>query len=190
MILDKHFKKFISSEIIRQKVNEIADRINHDFEGREVVFVGILNGVFMFAADLFRHIHLKARITFLRLASYQGMESTGKVKQLIGLSEDLKDHIIIIVEDIVDTGITLDHIIRQLKSFQPAEIHVATFLLKPEAYHHRIPVEYVGIEVPNKFIIGYGLDYNGYGRNLDGIYILDEEATNADSLNFNLTHKI
>ncbi len=174
-ILDKHFKKFISSGTIRQRVNELAGRINRDFEGKEVVFVGILNGVFIFAADLFRQINLKARITFLRLASYQGTESTGKVKQLIGLSEDLKDHIVIIIEDIVDTGTTLDHIIRQLKSFQPAEVHIATLLLKPGAYHHRIPLDYVGLEIPNKFIVGYGLDYNGYGRNLDGIYVLDED---------------
>ncbi len=173
-ILDKQFKKFISAGEIQQKVKELADRINKDFEGKEVVFVGILNGVFMFAADLFRHIRLNARITFLRLASYEGMESTGKVKQLIGLSENLKGHIVIVIEDIVDTGGTLDHIIRQLQSFQPAEIHVATFLLKPDVYHHRIPIDYVGIEVPNKFIVGYGLDYNGYGRNLEGIYILDE----------------
>lgn len=174
-ILDKHFKKFIPSEAIQQKVNAMAEKINRDFEGKEVIFVGILNGVFMFAADLFRHIRLKARITFLRLASYQGMESTGQVKQLIGLSEDLKDHIVIVVEDIIDTGVTMDHILRQLTSFQPAEIHVASFLLKPEVYHYQIPIEYIGMEIPNKFIVGYGLDYNGYGRNLDGIYILDED---------------
>ncbi|HHJ10782.1 MAG TPA: hypoxanthine phosphoribosyltransferase [Bacteroidetes bacterium] len=173
-ILHKHFKKFISSQTIQEKVSGIAERINRDFEGKEVVFVGILNGVFIFVADLFRQVNLKARITFLRLASYHGMESTGKVKQLIGLSEDLKNHIVIVVEDIVDTGTTLDHIIRQLQSFQPAEIHVVTLLLKPEAYHHRIPIDYVGMEIPNKYIIGYGLDYNGYGRNLDGIYVLDE----------------
>ncbi len=174
-ILDKHFKKIITPETIQQRVNAMADKINHDFEGKEVVFVGILNGVFMFAADLFRHIRLKARITFLRLASYQGMESSGKVKQLTGLNEDLKDHIVIVVEDIVDTGTTLNHILRQLTVLQPAEIHFASFLLKPEAYHHQIPVEYVGMEIPNKFIVGYGLDYNGYGRNLNGIYILDED---------------
>jgi len=173
-LLDKHFKKFVSAEIIQQKVDEMAKKINRDFQGKEVVFVGILNGVFMFASDLFRRIDLHARITFLRMASYEGIKSTGKVKQLMGLSENLKDHIVIIIEDIVDTGFTLEHIIRQLKSFEPAEIHVATFLFKPEAYRYNIPLDYVGMEMPNAFIVGYGLDYNGYGRNLNGLYILDE----------------
>ncbi len=174
-ILDKHFRLYIPAEDIRKTVGEMADRINRDFAGKEVIFVGILNGVFIFAADLFRRIRLDARITFLRLASYQGTHSTGEVKQLIGLSEDIRDRIVIVVEDIVDTGTTLEHIVRQLSSFQPAEIHIATLLLKPEVYHHHIKLDYVGIEVPKKFILGYGLDYDGYGRNLESLYVLDED---------------
>jgi hypoxanthine phosphoribosyltransferase len=173
-IRDKHFMPYISADKIRQAVEEMAGKINRDFAGKEVIFVGILNGVFVFAADLFRRIDLDARITFLRLASYQGTHSTGKVKQLIGLSEDIRDQIIIVVEDIVDTGTTLDHIVRQLNSFQPAEVHIATLLLKPDVYHYDIPLDYVGMEIPNRFIVGYGLDYDGYGRNLDGIYVIDE----------------
>ncbi len=173
-ILDKQFRLFITPEEIRDIVREMAGKINRDLAGKEVIFVGILNGVFIFAADLFRQIHLDARITFLRLASYQGTQSTGRVKQLIGLSEDLKDRTVVVIEDIVDTGTTLDHIIRQLNSFQPAEIRIATLLLKPEVYHHNIPLDYVGKEIPNRFIIGYGLDYDGYGRNLEGIYVLED----------------
>jgi hypoxanthine phosphoribosyltransferase len=174
-ILDKQFRPYIPAAEIERVVEEMAEKINRDFAGREVIFVGILNGVFVFAADLFRRIDLKARITFLRLASYQGTHSTGRVKQLIGLSEDIRDQIVIIVEDIVDTGTTLDHIVRQLDSFQPAEIKIATLLLKPDVYHYDIPLDYVGMEIPNRFIVGYGLDYDGYGRNLDGIWVIDEE---------------
>ncbi len=174
-ILDKHFRPFISADRIEKVVEEMAEKINRDFAGKEVIFVGILNGVFIFAADLFRRIRLDARITFLRLASYQGTHSTGEVRQLIGLSEDITDRIVIIVEDIVDTGTTLDHIIRQLNSFRPAEIHIATLLLKPDVYHYHIALDYVGMEIPNRFILGYGLDYDGYGRNLESLYILDED---------------
>jgi hypoxanthine phosphoribosyltransferase len=174
-ILDRQFQPYISSEAIQQAVEKMAEKINRDFAGKEVIFVGILNGVFIFAADLFRHIDLKARITFLRLASYQGTHSTGKIKQLIGLSEDIKDQIVILVEDIVDTGTTLDYIVRQLNSFQPAEIHIATLLVKPDVYHYDIKLDYVGMEIPNRFIVGYGLDYDGYGRNLDSIWVIDEE---------------
>ena len=174
-IRDKQFRRYIPSGEIQKIVEEIAERINRDFAGKEVIFVGILNGVFIFAADLFRRIDLDARITFLRLASYQGTQSTGRVKQLIGLSEDIRDQIIIVVEDIVDTGTTLDHIVRQLDSFQPAEIHIATLFLKPEVYHNNIPLDYVGREIPNRFIVGYGLDYDGYGRNLESLYVLDED---------------
>ncbi len=174
-IRDKQFKPYLPAEKIREAVETMAARINRDLAGKEVIFVGILNGVFVFAADLFRRIELDARITFLRLASYQGTHSTGRVKQLIGLSEDIRDQIVIVVEDIVDTGTTLDHIVRQLDSFQPAEIKIATLLLKPDVYHYDIPLDYVGMEIPNRFIVGYGLDYDGYGRNLDGIWVIDEE---------------
>jgi len=174
-IRDKQFKPYLPAEKIREAVETIAARINRDLAGKEVIFVGILNGVFVFAADLFRRIELDARITFLRLASYQGTHSTGRVKQLIGLSEDIRDQIVIVVEDIVDTGTTLDHIVRQLDSFQPAEIKIATLLLKPDVYHYDIPLDYVGMEIPNRFIVGYGHGYDGYGGHPDGIWVNDEE---------------
>ena len=138
------------------------------------VFIGILNGSFMFASDLFKKITIDAQITFLKLASYQGTSSTGTVKQLIGLNQDLKGQHVVILEDIVDTGITLDNIIRQLSGYQPESIHVVSLLFKPEACKREVELDYVGFEIPNDFIVGYGLDYDGFGRNYEDIYSLVE----------------
>ncbi len=173
-ILDKEFELSIPSSTIQEAVNKIANQLNNDLKNikKEIVFIGILNGSFMFASDLFKQIELPCKITFLKLASYQGTSSTGVVKSLIGINENLRDKIVIVIEDIVDTGETLDTIICQLKGFEPADIRIATFLFKPQAYKKQIPLNYVGIEVPNNFIIGYGLDYDGYGRNLPEIYTL------------------
>jgi hypoxanthine phosphoribosyltransferase len=171
-VWDKVFEKSISSEVIQEAVRMLGERINHDLEGKEVVFVGILNGSFMFAADLFRQIRFNTRITFVKLASYEGTASTGKVVQLIGINEDLAGKTVVILEDIVDTGHTLTAIIKYLESLNPAEIKIATMLFKPEAYQGSRELDYVGLEIPNKFIIGYGLDYNGYARNLADIYAL------------------
>lgn len=173
-ILDKSFKVSIRKSQIDAVVKGLADQLNKDFENaqHEIVFIGILNGSFMFAADLFRQITFPCRITFLKLASYVGTKSTGVIKSLIGINEVLKDRIVIVLEDIVDTGETLENIICQLKGYEPAAIKVATFLFKPEAYKKDIKIDYIGIEIPNEFIIGYGLDYEGYGRNLPEIYTL------------------
>ncbi len=173
-ILDKEFKLVISSNEIEGAVTSLATRMNRDLSGKKVIFVGILNGSFMFAADLFRKITFDSQITFLKLASYQGTSTSGKIQRLIGMNEDIKDHTVIILEDIVDTGHTLDSIIKQLKGYEPAEIKIATLLFKPDAYQFNIKLDYVGIEVPNDFLIGYGLDYNGYGRNLKQIYSITE----------------
>ena len=169
-VLDKEFKLAISSSRIEEAVTEIASRMNHELSGKKVIFLGILNGSFVFAADLFRKIEFDCQITFLKLASYQGTSSSGKIQRLIGMNEDIKDHTVIILEDIVDTGYTLNNIIKQLKGYEPAEIKIATLLFKPEACQHSIKLDYVGIEIPNDFIIGYDIDYNGYGRNLKQIY--------------------
>lgn len=169
-ILDKEFKLFISEKQIQEVVELMARRMNKELKGKKVVFIGILNGCFMFAADLVRHLNLDCTITFLKLASYQGTSSTGKVKRLIGLNEDIKDQTVVVLEDIVDTGITLDFIQKQLRGYEPAEIKLATLLYKPEACRQDVSLDYVGIEIPDDFVVGYGLDYNGYGRNLRHIY--------------------
>ena len=169
-ILDKEFKLFISEKQIQEAVEEIACRMNKELKGQKVFLIGILNGCFMFAADLVKRLDLDCRITFLKLASYQGTPSTGKVKRLIGLDEDIKDQVVVVLEDIVDTGITLDFIQKQLRGYEPAEIKLATLLYKPEACRQDVSLDYVGIEIPNDFVVGYGLDYNGYGRNLRQIY--------------------
>lgn len=169
-ILDKEFKISISHEKIQDAVQKLADQMNRELKDKDVIFMGILNGSFMFAADLFRKIDFNAQITFLKLASYQGTSSSGQIKRLIGINEDIKGKTVVIIEDIVDTGITLDSIKKQLIGYEPDEIKIATLLFKPEAYKKDIPIDYVGLEIPNDFIIGYGLDYDGFGRNLEDIY--------------------
>ena len=171
-ILDKEFGISITKEQIHQAVSGLANRMNKDFEGREVIFIGILNGSFMFASDLFKQINLNCRITFLKVASYQGTISTGTVKSLIGINENIKGLSVVVLEDIIDTGETLENIISQLKGYEPAEIKIATFLYKPKAFTKSYKIDYVGMEIPNDFIVGYGLDYDGYGRNLPEIYTL------------------
>jgi hypoxanthine phosphoribosyltransferase len=171
-IQDKEFRLKISANEIASAVEKIAKKMNNDFKNseKEIVFIGILNGSFMFASDLFKQILFPCKITFLKLASYQGTQSTGVVKSLIGINENIKNKIVVVVEDIVDTGETLDTIICQLKGFEPADIKIATLLFKPQAYRKKIQLDYIGIEIPNDFIIGYGLDYDGYGRNFPEIY--------------------
>ena len=171
-ILDKRFRELIPEHTIQDRINELARQINRDFAGKELVFIGVLNGAFIFAADLFRRIELKARITFIKLASYAGTSSSGDIKELIGWNEDLKDKSVIIIEDIVDTGITLQHTVDNLIIRNVREIRIVTLLLKPAAYKKDIHLDYVGFEIPNDFVVGYGLDYNGEGRNLPSVYSL------------------
>jgi hypoxanthine phosphoribosyltransferase len=169
---DKKFRLFISEERIQRQVKRIADEMNRDLADRDPIFLGILNGAFMFAGDLYKQLTFPCQITFLKLASYSGTYSTGSVKQLIGIGQDLKDRVVVVLEDIVDTGVTLETIIRQLSGYQPSEIRVATLLYKPEAALRDVHLDYVGMEIPNDFILGYGLDYDGYGRNYREIYQL------------------
>lgn len=171
-ILDKEFELAIPEARIDKAISEVATKITKDLQGKDVVFVAILNGAFMFASDLFKKISFPSRITFLKMASYVGTSSSGNVKQLIGINEDLKGKIVVVIEDIVDTGITIDLIIRQLKTYDPKEVRVATLLLKPDALQKEVTIDYVGMEIPNQFIVGYGLDYDGFGRNLKEIYTL------------------
>ncbi len=172
---DKEFEIYIPSAEIRKVISEMAIKINQDLAGKDVIFLGILNGAFMFASDLFREITLDCQISFLKLASYAGTSSTGNVKRLIGINEDIFQKTVVILEDIVDTGVTLDNIIKQLKGYEPAEIKVATLLYKPDAYTKDLKLDYVGLEIPNDFVLGYGLDYEGLGRNLADLYKVVED---------------
>ena len=173
-ILDKEFSIYLTEEQILKEVKRVAKEINKDYEGENPIFMGILNGSFMFASDLYKDITLDSQITFLKLASYEGTSSTGKIKRLIGINEDIKDKTVIIIEDIVDTGNTLDSIIKQLRGYEPKEIKLVTLLYKPEAYTKDFPIAYKCFDIPNDFIVGYGLDYDGYGRNLRHIYKIVE----------------
>jgi hypoxanthine phosphoribosyltransferase len=171
-VLDKTFRKLISEKELSDRIKVLAEKINNDFAGKEVVFLGILNGAFLFAADLFKHINLKAKISFVKLASYEGTKSSGSIKELIGWNEDIKNKYIIIIEDIVDTGNTLERIVDELVIRKAESIKIATLLFKPDSYTKNIPLDYVGFEIPNEFVIGFGLDYDGYGRNFPSIYTL------------------
>jgi hypoxanthine phosphoribosyltransferase len=174
-LLDKEFKLVIPAEKIQTEVQRIADQINADLKNEDVVFIGILNGAFMFASDLLRKINFNAQVSFVKLTSYHGTSSTGKIKRLIGINEPLKDKTVVIIEDIVDTGNTIESIIDQIKGFMPRQVYVATLLLKPELYSKEIKLDYIGFKISNDFVVGYGLDYNGYGRNLRSLYQLEEK---------------
>lgn len=167
---DKSFDIYIPEEDIQKKVKEIAGHINRDYQHKKPLFIPILNGAFMFAADLFRHITIDAEISFIKLASYKGMKSSGQVLTAIGLDVDLIDRDVIIVEDIVDTGNTLRIFLPKLQHQQPASLKIAALLHKPESLQHPLTIDYTGFHIPNKFVVGYGLDYDGLGRNLRAIY--------------------
>lgn len=169
---DKSFETYLPEEVIQQRVKELAEKINADYEGKRPYFIAILNGSFMFAADLFKHLTVNADICFIKLASYKGTQSSGKVLTAIGLDDDLFGKDVIIVEDIVDTGKTLHHFLPRLNHQQPKSLQIATLLHKPEATEFPLTLGYIGFEIPNKFVVGYGLDYDGLGRNLKEIYQL------------------
>ncbi|MBI5219173.1 MAG: hypoxanthine phosphoribosyltransferase [Bacteroidia bacterium] len=171
-VLDKEFVLSVSSEKIQEAVRHTATRMNKELKGKNPIFIVILNGAFIFASDLMKKLNIDCQISLLKIASYHGTSSTGTIKDLIGLDEDIKGRTVVIVEDIVDTGLTLEHIIGLLKKHSPKAIKVCTLLFKPKAYKKKIKIDYVGIEIPNDFIIGYGLDYNGYARNTEDIYVL------------------
>jgi hypoxanthine phosphoribosyltransferase len=175
-IHEKTFELYIPYEKLRSVVEAMAEKMNSDLKGKNPLFICILNGSFMFAAELFKRIDLvETEISFVKLASYQGDKTTGEVKHLIGLNENIAGRTVVILEDIVDTGITIENILEQLKKLNPKEIKIATLLLKPEALQKDVQLDYIGLEIPNNFIVGYGLDYNGQGRNLINIYsVLNE----------------
>jgi hypoxanthine phosphoribosyltransferase len=169
---DKEFIPYLTSEEIEEQVARVASEINRDYKGKKPLFIAILNGSFIFAADLFKQINVEAEIAFIKLASYKGVKSTGKVITAIGLDAELYGRDVIIIEDIVDTGKTLFQFLPQLEHQHPASLKIASLLHKPDAMVHPIKIDYLGFIIPNKFVLGYGLDYDGLGRNIKEIYQL------------------
>ena len=174
-VIDKKFIPFITAAEIDVRIKEMAAQISKDYADKKPIFIAILNGSFMFASDLFKSIKCEAEICFIKLASYKGTKSTGNVITSIGLDEPLEGRHVVIIEDIVDTGNTLTKFLPQLYNQQPASLKIAALLQKPEALEHPLDLHYVGFSVPNKFLLGFGLDYDGLGRNLAEIYQLVEE---------------
>lgn len=174
-VLDKEFKIFISAEQIQAIISEMANRMNVDFKEKKPLFLSVLNGSFLFTADLFKKINIDCEISFLKVASYTGTSSNGAIKTLIGLNEDIKNRTVIVLEDIVDTGNTIEHLVSEIQKHEPKDLKIATLLFKPKAFTGKVKLDYVGMEIPNDFVIGYGLDYNGLGRNLQNIYKIVEQ---------------
>lgn len=171
---DKSFEPYLTEEMIRKRIREIAGQINADYAGKRPVFIAILNGSFIFAADLFKELHIDVEVCFIKLASYKGTRSTGQVLTAIGLDTDIFGKDVVIIEDIVDTGKTLSEFLPQLQHQQPASLKIVALLHKPDATVFPIPIDYLGFAIPNKFVVGYGLDYDGLGRNIPAIYKLAE----------------
>ena len=171
-IKDKTFVPFITAEAIQTRVQELAEQINREYAGKKPLLVVVLNGAFLFAADLMKTLTIPCEITFIRVASYTATESTGQLKQILGLSESIANRDLIVVEDIVDTGLTISEVCGQLRSQKPASIAIATLLFKPDALTNPVDLRYVGFEIENRFVLGYGLDYDGLGRNTKDLLVL------------------
>lgn len=172
-IKDKNFKLSITASEILDRVKNVANQINNDLEGKNPVFLSVLNGAFMFTSDLMKYVSIPSEISFIRLSSYSGTESTGCVKSLMGLTTDIKDRTVVVVEDIVDTGLTMLKLLEILRQYGPKEIRICTLLLKPDKLKVDLNIDYVAMSIPNDFIVGYGLDYDEYGRNLPEIYTVE-----------------
>ncbi len=169
-VKDKEFAIFIESDKILEAVAIVAQRINVDYKSKNPLFLVVLNGAFMFASDLFKKVTIDCEISFVKLSSYSGTTTTENMKHLIGINQDLKDRNVVIIEDIVDTGNTIEYMMELLKKLEPADVKIVTLLMKPEKYKKEYLINYVALEIPNDFIVGYGLDYDGYARNLPDIY--------------------
>lgn len=169
---DKEFEIYLTASAIQSRIQELAVQLNTDYAGKKPLFIAILNGSFMFAADLFKHITIDAEICFIKLASYKGMKSTGNVVTAIGLDDDLHGKHVVLLEDIIDTGKTLHNFLPKLVHQQPASLKIVALLHKPEATKYPVDISYTGFSIPDKFVVGYGLDYDGLGRNLKEIYQL------------------
>jgi hypoxanthine phosphoribosyltransferase len=174
-VKDKTFSISIPRETIQKEVSRVAEEINRDLAGKNPLFLSVLNGAFMFTSDLMKQITIPCEISFIKLASYQGVASSGVIKEVIGINEDITNRTVVIVEDIVDTGFTMQRLLDTLGTRHPKEIKIASFLVKPEKLVVDLNIDYVALNIPNDFIVGYGLDYNGHGRNYPDIYTIVED---------------
>ncbi len=174
-VKDKRFAVSIPEAEIKKHVSRVAAEITRDMDGKKPMFLPVLNGAFVFAADLLREIPIECEVSFIKLASYQGTNSTGQIREVIGLATDITGRHVVIVEDIIDSGLTMAHMIDTLRKHNPASISVCALLLKPDAMKVQVPVDYCCLRIPNDFIIGYGLDYDGLARNTRDIYTLVKE---------------
>jgi len=173
-LFNKTFEPYLPESLIQEKIKELGEIISKEYEGKRPLFIGVLNGSFMFAADLFKQISIEAEICFIKLASYKGTKSTGNVITAIGLDTDIRDRHLILLEDIIDTGKTMNEFIPQLYHQQPASIKMAVLLHKPDATIYPVQIDYCCFSIPDRFVLGYGLDYDGFGRNLKEIYQLKD----------------
>jgi len=176
---DLEFKPYISTDQLRQCIQQMGAALTTDYKGRNPLFLGVLNGAFVFAADLLRACDMDCEISFIRLSSYAGTQSSGSVATVIGLQMDVTGRDVVIVEDIVDSGRTLHEFLPELWKLEPASVRIAALLLKPDALEFDVNVDYIGFEIPSRFVVGYGLDYNGLGRNLPDIWQLDMEGVSV-----------
>ena len=169
---DKEFEPYISERDVAAAIDKVAAELNRDFADKRPVLIGVLNGAFFFAAELVKRLTIECEVTFVKVASYHGTRSSGKVSELIGLNERIDGRHVIVLEDIVDSGSTVRHIMDALRDHHPASVRIAALLFKPEAYKQEIPIDHVALEIPNAFVVGSGLDHDGLGRNLPGIYTI------------------
>lgn len=173
-VKDKRFKVFLKESDILDRVRKVAEQINNDLKGEKPIMLAVLNGSFVFAADLMRDISIPCEISFVRMSSYSGTSSTGRVKELIGLKEDIENRSVVVVEDIIDSGLTMKELLSTLREKHPKQIKIASLLVKPGNLKVDFDISYRCFDIPNDFIVGYGLDYDGEGRNLRNIYVVDE----------------
>jgi hypoxanthine phosphoribosyltransferase len=171
-IKDKTFVLKFAQDDIQKRISDLAKQIDHDYNGLKPLFIIVLNGAFMFASDLIKNINIECELTFVKLSSYQGMQTSGQVKEIIGLQHNIAGREIVVVEDIVDTGITMENLLTDLNKLGPKSIRIASLLFKPESFQKKFPIHYIGYSIPNDFVVGYGLDYDELGRNLPEIYEL------------------
>ena len=176
LIKDKKFSLYLTEEEILKEVKRVADEINRDLQGECPLFLSVLKGSFMFTADLLKHISLPCEVSFVKLASYEGTSSTGCVKELIGLNTDIEGRTVVIVEDIIESGLTMASLLEQLRARNPKDIRIASLLVKPDLLQVDLAIEYVAMNIPNSFIVGYGLDYDGQGRNYRHLYQLADRT--------------
>lgn len=172
-VKDKTFRPFLTKEEIAGRVAELGAQLSRDLEGKNPLFLAILNGSFVFAADLMRHVSIPCEISFIRVSSYSGMESTGQLTEVIGLKEEIEGRTVVIVEDIIDSGFTMEGLVKSLRAKNPADLRICTLLTKPGNLKVELDIPYCAFNIPNDFIVGYGLDYDGYGRNLPAIYVVE-----------------